>query len=98
MSRAPFVQGKASEAFSRHAEIFDTTIGWRFVNPLMKAQYGVDSMPETAENVAEEFQIVDAPTRTRSRCAARRAPPPRKRAAGWRARSRPSRSRIARAT
>jgi acetyl-CoA acyltransferase len=57
MSRAPFVQGKASEAFSRHAEIYDTTIGWRFVNPLMKAQYGVDSMPETAENVAEEFQI-----------------------------------------
>ncbi len=60
MSRAPFVQGKASEAFSRHAEIFDTTIGWRFVNPLMKAQYGVDSMPETAENVAEEFQIARA--------------------------------------
>jgi acetyl-CoA acyltransferase len=57
MSRAPFVQGKAMEAFSRQAEIFDTTIGWRFVNPLMKAQYGVDSMPETAENVAEEFQI-----------------------------------------
>jgi 3-oxoadipyl-CoA thiolase len=60
MSRAPFVQGKASEAFSRHAEIFDTTIGWRFVNPLMKTQYGVDSMPETAENVAEEFQIARA--------------------------------------
>jgi 3-oxoadipyl-CoA thiolase len=57
MSRAPFVQGKATEAFSRNAEIFDTTIGWRFVNPLMKAQYGVDSMPETAENVAEERQI-----------------------------------------
>jgi 3-oxoadipyl-CoA thiolase len=57
MSRAPFVQGKAAEAFSRHAEIFDTTIGWRFVNPLMKAQYGVDSMPETGENVAEEFQV-----------------------------------------
>jgi 3-oxoadipyl-CoA thiolase len=57
MSRAPFVQGKATEAFSRHAEIFDTTIGWRFVNPLMKAQYGVDSMPETGENVAEEFQV-----------------------------------------
>jgi acetyl-CoA acyltransferase len=57
MSRAPFVQGKATEAFSRQAEIFDTTIGWRFVNPLMKAQYGVDSMPDTAENVAEEFQI-----------------------------------------
>ena len=57
MSRAPFVQGKATEAFSRNAEIYDTTIGWRFINPLMKAQYGVDSMPETAENVAEDFQI-----------------------------------------
>ena len=57
MSRAPFVQGKATEAFSRHAEIYDTTIGWRFVNPLMKAQYGVDSMPETGENVAEEFPV-----------------------------------------
>ncbi|MEW6255383.1 MAG: 3-oxoadipyl-CoA thiolase [Pseudomonadota bacterium] len=57
MTRAPFVQGKATEAFSRQAEIYDTTIGWRFVNPLMKAQYGVDSMPETAENVAEDFQI-----------------------------------------
>ena len=57
MSRAPFVMGKATTAFSRTAEIFDTTIGWRFVNPLMKAQYGIDSMPETAENVAEEFKI-----------------------------------------
>jgi len=57
MTRAPFVQGKAQEAFSRQAEIFDTTIGWRFINPLMKAQYGVDSMPETGENVAEEFQV-----------------------------------------
>jgi acetyl-CoA acyltransferase len=57
MSRAPFVQGKATSAFSRVAEIFDTTIGWRFINPLMKSQYGVDSMPETAENVAEEFKI-----------------------------------------
>ncbi len=57
MSRAPFVMGKATEAFSRQAEIYDTTIGWRFVNPLMKEQYGTDSMPETAENVAEEFQI-----------------------------------------
>src|ERR1700759_3558062 len=57
MTRAPFVMGKAVEAFSRSAEIFDTTIGWRFVNPLMKQQYGVDSMPETGENVAEEFQI-----------------------------------------
>ncbi len=57
MTRAPFVQGKSTEAFSRSAEIYDTTIGWRFVNPLLKAQYGVDSMPETAENVAEEYQI-----------------------------------------
>jgi 3-oxoadipyl-CoA thiolase len=57
MSRAPFVQGKATEAFSRNAEIYDTTIGWRFVNPLMKKQYGVDSLPETGENVAEEFQV-----------------------------------------
>ena len=57
MTRAPFVQGKAQEAFSRHAEIFDTTIGWRFVNPLMKKQYGVDAMPETGENVAADFQI-----------------------------------------
>jgi 3-oxoadipyl-CoA thiolase len=57
MTRAPFVQGKAQEAFARAAEIYDSTIGWRFINPLMKAQYGVDSMPETGENVAEEFQI-----------------------------------------
>ena len=60
MTRAPFVQGKAEEAFSRSAEIYDTTIGWRFINPLMKNQYGVDSMPETGENVAEEFQITRA--------------------------------------
>ena len=57
MTRAPFVQGKATEAFSRQSEIYDTTIGWRFVNALMKAQYGVDSMPETAENVAQDFQV-----------------------------------------
>ncbi|NNK79366.1 MAG: 3-oxoadipyl-CoA thiolase [Litoreibacter sp.] len=57
MSRAPFVMPKADVAFSRNAEIFDTTIGWRFVNPLMKAQYGTDSMPETAENVAEAYGI-----------------------------------------
>ncbi|UGV28192.1 3-oxoadipyl-CoA thiolase [Rhodopseudomonas boonkerdii] len=57
MTRAPFVQGKAQEAFSRQSEIFDTTIGWRFINPLMKAQYGVDAMPETGENVAQDFQI-----------------------------------------
>src|SRR5450432_3093228 len=60
MSRAPFVMGKATEAFQRSAEIYDTTIGWRFINPLMKAQYGVDSMPETGENVAEEFQVTRA--------------------------------------
>ena len=57
MSRAPFVMGKAETAFSRATDIFDTTIGWRFVNPLMKQQYGVDSMPETGENVAEQFRI-----------------------------------------
>jgi 3-oxoadipyl-CoA thiolase len=57
MSRAPFVQGKATQAFSRQARIEDTTIGWRFVNPLMKAAYGIDSMPETAENVAQDFNI-----------------------------------------
>jgi acetyl-CoA acyltransferase len=57
MSRAPFVMAKATTAFSRHAEVFDTTIGWRFVNTIMKNQYGVDSMPETAENVAEDFGI-----------------------------------------
>ncbi|MFM0277785.1 3-oxoadipyl-CoA thiolase, partial [Paraburkholderia sediminicola] len=57
MTRAPFVMGKATSAFSRSAEIFDTTIGWRFVNRLMKEQYGVDSMPETAENVAVEFGV-----------------------------------------
>jgi len=57
MSRAPFVLPKAETAFSRNAEIYDTTIGWRFVNPVMKQQYGVDSMPETGENVAEEFHV-----------------------------------------
>ncbi|MEN9538472.1 MAG: hypothetical protein RLZZ126_707 [Pseudomonadota bacterium] len=57
MSRAPFVMGKAESAFSRNAQIFDTTIGWRFINPLMKAQYGVDAMPETAENVATDYKI-----------------------------------------
>ena len=56
MTRAPFVMAKADSAFSRAAKIEDTTIGWRFVNPLMKAKYGVDSMPETAENVAAEFK------------------------------------------
>ena len=60
MTRAPFVMGKATEAFSRSAEVYDTTIGWRFVNKLMKEQYGVDSMPETAENVAEDFQVTRA--------------------------------------
>ena len=57
MSRAPFVMGKADAAFSRTAKIEDTTIGWRFINPLMKARFGVDSMPETAENVAQEFNV-----------------------------------------
>ncbi|WP_338662854.1 3-oxoadipyl-CoA thiolase [Pararoseomonas sp. SCSIO 73927] len=57
MTRAPFVQGKSAEAFGRAAEIYDTTIGWRFVNPLMRKAHGVDSMPETAENVAQDFQV-----------------------------------------
>ena len=57
MSRAPFVQGKATSAFSRQADIYDTTIGWRFVNPLMKKLHGVDSMPETAENVADDYKV-----------------------------------------
>jgi acetyl-CoA acyltransferase len=57
MTRAPFVMGKADSAFSRAARIEDTTLGWRFVNPLMKAAYGIDSMPETAENVAEQFNV-----------------------------------------
>ncbi|MDQ1833960.1 3-oxoadipyl-CoA thiolase [Massilia scottii] len=57
MTRAPFVMGKADSAFSRAARIEDTTMGWRFINPLMKAKYGIDSMPETAENVAKEFNI-----------------------------------------
>ncbi|SFF55275.1 acetyl-CoA acyltransferase/hypothetical protein [Duganella sp. CF458] len=60
MTRAPFVMGKADSAFSRSAKIEDTTIGWRFVNPLMKAQYGIDSMPETAENVAEQWSVARA--------------------------------------
>src|SRR5829696_4164595 len=57
MTRAPFVMGKAGEAFQRSADIYDTTIGWRFINPLIKQQYGVDAMPETGENVAEEYQV-----------------------------------------
>ena len=57
MTRAPLVMGKAAEAFQRSADIYDTTIGWRFINPLMKSQYGVDQMPETGENVAEEYQV-----------------------------------------
>jgi 3-oxoadipyl-CoA thiolase len=57
MTRAPLVMGKAQEVFQRSAQIEDTTIGWRFINPLMKQQYGVDAMPETAENVAEDYQV-----------------------------------------
>ncbi|MFZ9990363.1 MAG: beta-ketoacyl synthase N-terminal-like domain-containing protein, partial [Burkholderiaceae bacterium] len=57
MSRAPFVMPKATTAFSRANAVYDTTIGWRFINPLMKSQYGLDSMPETAENVAQDFKI-----------------------------------------
>ncbi len=57
MSRAPFVMGKADAAFSRNMKLEDTTIGWRFINPLMKAQYGVDAMPQTADNVADDFKV-----------------------------------------
>ncbi|WP_371143094.1 3-oxoadipyl-CoA thiolase [Burkholderia cepacia] len=57
MTRAPFVMGKAASAFARQADIYDTTIGWRFINPLMKQLYGVDSMPETAENVAVDYNV-----------------------------------------
>lgn len=57
MSHAPYVMGKADNAFSRGQKIEDTIIGWRFVNPLIKKQYGIDSMPETAENVAEQFKV-----------------------------------------
>lgn len=78
MSRAPLVMPKATQAFSRQAEIFDTTIGWRFANSLMRQQYGIDSMPETAENVAEQFNISredqDAfAHRSQQRCAAAQA-------------------------
>jgi len=78
MTRAPFVMPKSSEAFGRANEVHDTTIGWRFVNKLMKAQYGVDSMPETGENVAEEFQVTRADQdlfayRSQQKCAAAQA-------------------------
>jgi acetyl-CoA acyltransferase len=79
MSRAPFVMPKAESAFSRMREIYDTTIGWRFVNPLMKQQYGVDSMPETGENVAEDFKVSARGSgclRVRSRPRPRRAAQP----------------------
>ena len=82
MSRAPFVMGKADSAFSRAARIEDTTIGWRFVNPLMKAKYGIDSMPETAENVAAEFHVVArGPGRVRAAQPAARRGRDRRRAA-----------------
>ena len=73
MTRAPFVQGKASEAFARTAEIYDTTIGWRFVNPLMKQQYGVDSMPETARTSPRNSRL-HARIRTLLRCARSKEP------------------------
>ena len=73
MSRAPFVLPKAATAFSRNAEIFDTTIGWRFINPLMKQQYGVDSMPETGENVAEDYQVSRADQDAFALCSQQRA-------------------------
>jgi 3-oxo-5,6-didehydrosuberyl-CoA/3-oxoadipyl-CoA thiolase len=86
MSRAPFVMGKATAAFQRQAEIFDTTIGWRFVNPLMHQQFGTDSMPETAENVAELLNISRA-DQDALRCAASSVPRRRSRTAFWRRKS-----------
>jgi len=86
MSRAPFVMPKADTAFSRSNAVYDTTIGWRFVNAAMKARYGVDSMPETAENVAAEFAIARA-DQTPSRFARRPATRRRRRAASTPARS-----------
>ena len=85
MSRAPFVMGKADTAFSRTAEIFDTTIGWRFVNPSMKSRYGTDSMPQTAENVAEDFRVSRG-IRMPSRCARSNGGPKRTRRASSSAR------------
>ena len=79
MTRAPFVMAKADSAFSRSAKIEDTTIGWRFVNPAMEKAYGVDSMPETGENVATDYQVA-APTRMHLRSAASSAPARRRRA------------------
>ncbi|CAG0957308.1 partial 3-oxoadipyl-CoA thiolase, partial [Burkholderiales bacterium] len=78
MTRAPFVLAKADSAFSRSAKIEDSTIGWRFVNPAMKARFGIDSMPETAENVAQEFKVARADQdafawRSQQRCAAAQA-------------------------
>src|SRR5215470_15983719 len=73
MSRAPFVIPKADSAFSRNAEIFDTTIGWRFINPRLKERYGVDSMPETGENVAAQFHIARADQDRSARQRQRRA-------------------------
>ncbi len=76
MSRAPYVLSKPDAAYTRNQQMFDTTIGWRFVNPLMKQQYGIDSMPETGENVAAEFAV------SRARPGCLRAPQPAARARG----------------
>ena len=90
MSRAPYVMSKSAAAFARDVQMYDTTIGWRFVNPLLKQQYGVDSMPETGENVAAGIQRVARRTRTASRCAASSARWPRRLRAASRRRSSPS--------
>ena len=79
---------KADSAFSRNAEIYDTTIGWRFVNPLMKKQYGVDSMPETGENVAEDFAVSRADQDAFAAAQPGQGRRPRRPTAGWRRRSR----------
>lgn len=82
MSRAPFVMPKAESAFSRSNAVYDTTIGWRFVNKLMKQQYGVDSMPETAENLADDFRI-EREAQDRMALASQQRRPPPSRPATW---------------
>ena len=75
MTRAPYVMSKASKPFARDIELFDTSLGWRFVNPRMKAKYGIDSMGQTAENVAEQYRRVASGSGSRSRCARSRRRP-----------------------
>ena len=96
MSRAPFVMAKATSAFDRNAEMYDTTIGWRFVNPKMKSAYGDDTMPSTGENVAQEFQV-SREDQDAFALRSQERPPRRRPTAGSPPKSSPSKSRSARA-